>query len=53
MKHSELDKIVSNAWNAFFDKLEEQGIDADGVADKMGIKDCYNDVFDCVMEVAQ
>lgn len=53
MNYDELCKVYSDAWRAFYDVLEDNGIDSSNqLHSLLDSKDCFNDVFDCVMEVA-
>ncbi len=53
MSYEELETVVDIAWNHFYDILCANGIkDIERLGKLLDRKDCYNDVFDCVIQVA-
>lgn len=53
MTYTELLVVYDNAWQAFYDVLEDNGIDSSNkLYNLLNNKDCFNDVLDCVVEVA-
>lgn len=53
MTYTELLVVYDNAWQAFYDVLEDNGIDSSNkLHNLLNAKDCLNDVLDCVVEVA-
>lgn len=53
MTYPELKVVYNQAWRAFFDVLEDNGIDSSNkLYGLLNAKDCFNDVMDCVSEVA-
>jgi len=53
MNYKELKVVYNKAWTAFFDVLEDNGIDSSNkLYSLLNAKDCFNDVLDCVSEVA-
>lgn len=55
MNYNELKKSVNKAWESFIDSLENDGFETEQLVKLMRIldnKDCMNDVFDCVIQVA-
>jgi len=53
MDYIEVNHVISEAWDAFFKVLEENGIDESAVAELMDNKDCFNDIRDCVQQAAE
>lgn len=52
MTYNELKNTVENAWGDFYNRMCSIGIDLEKLDDRLDSKDCFNDVFDCVMDVA-
>lgn len=49
MDYCDMNHALTEAWDKFFEVLEESGIDTSKVAESMDSKDCFNDVRDCVL----
>lgn len=49
MTYDELDKIMDDAWLAFFDVFKDNGLDIYKIEEAMDYKDCFNDVEDAIM----
>lgn len=53
MTYDELRFTEEQAWQAFFAITEQAGIDTGTLGRSLNGKDCFNDVFDCLIAVAE
>lgn len=52
MKYEELDSLLGDAWQAFFDVLcDNADIDENKLRKSLNYKDCFNGVENAVMDV--